>query len=175
MFEKYSDRARRVIFLSRKIAGQRGAAEIGVEDLMESLVVEDQGDFVKAFSREMAGGAAVQRIGKHQPFFGAEAAAAIHGGLEPLLASNGKPLPTSVDMPVSTDLKRVLERAKELSEEMRHQPDTPTHLHAGHVEPLHLLAAVLADETSEVAKIVKQAGVERAAVIAAIRSGEYSK
>ena len=51
MFEQYSERARRVVFLSRKVAGRRGAAEIGVEDLMESLVVEDQGDLRRCFPK----------------------------------------------------------------------------------------------------------------------------
>jgi hypothetical protein len=69
MFEQYSDRARRVVFLSRKVAGRRGAAEIGVEDVMESLVVEDQGDFAKVLSHEWAASAALQWMGKHQPFF----------------------------------------------------------------------------------------------------------
>lgn len=52
MFEEYSDRSRRIVFLSRKIAGQRGGTAIEVEDLAEALVIEDQGNFAKAFLQD---------------------------------------------------------------------------------------------------------------------------
>jgi hypothetical protein len=64
--------------------------------------------------------------------------------------------------------------AKDLSKELRGDPATPSRIQVGHVEPLHLLAAALSDEPSEVAKVLKQAGVSEEAVIAAIKSGEYS-
>lgn len=165
MFEKYSDRARRVIFFSLMVAKQRGAAEIGVEDLLEALVIEDQRD-----SRRLPKETIYDRVANmpdHPPFFSAEAAATIHRGLEPLLPASDAPSPESVEMPLSAAVKDVLLAAYGLSQELRHE-------RAGNVEPLHLLAAVLADETCEVGKIVKEAGVEREAVIAAIRSGEYS-
>jgi ATP-dependent Clp protease ATP-binding subunit ClpA len=167
MFEQYSDRARRVVFLSRKIAGRRGAAEIGVEDLIESLVVEDQGDFAKVFSEHMGADVAVQWTGKHQPFFTVETATAIHRGLEPMLASKGEALADSVDMPLSSATKAVLEGAQKLSEDLHQNSGI-----SAHIGPLHLVAATLADESSEVAIVLKQAGVSREAAIAAIRTGE---
>jgi hypothetical protein len=167
MFEQYSDRARWVVFLSRKIAGRRGAAEIGVEDLIESLVVEDQGDFAKVFSEGMASGVQVQRMSEHQPFFTVETAAAIRGGLKPMLASEGEALADSVDMPLTSAAKAVLEGAQKLSEDLHQNSGI-----AAHIGPLHLVAATLADESSEIAKILKHAGVGREAVIAAIRSGQ---
>jgi ATP-dependent Clp protease ATP-binding subunit ClpA len=170
MFESYSDRARRVVFLSRKIAGRRGAAEIGVEDLIEALIVEDQGDFLKVFSEEMAAGVAVQWMAKHLPFFTAETAAAIHRELEPMLAPKGERLATSVDMPVAQGLQQVLKGAKELSDELRQDSRL-----SAQIGPLHLLAATLSNESSEVAKILKQTGVGREAVISAIRSGESAE
>jgi Clp amino terminal domain, pathogenicity island component len=42
------------------------------------------------------------------------------------------------------------------------------------VEPLHLVAAVLSENTSATAGILNQAGVASEAVIAGIKSGEYS-
>ena len=174
MFERYSEAARRVVFLSRKIAGERAATEIGVEDLIEALVLVDQGKFAGAFSQDRGPGVAIPMMPNHRPFLTAHAADVIHRGLQALMAPNGTPLPTSVDMPVSAALKRVLERTKELSEELRDEPDAPWRLRAGDIQTLHLLAAILAEETSDVAKIVKNAGVEREAVIAAIRNGEYS-
>jgi hypothetical protein len=171
MFEQYSDRARQVVFLSRKVAGRRGAAEIGVEDLIESLVVEDQGEIAKVFSEGMAAGVAVQWVAKHPPFLTVETAAAIHRGLEPMLASKGEALADSVDMPLTAAAKAVLEGAQRLSENLHQNSGT-----SAHIGPLHLLTAMLSDESSsEIATILKQAGVHREEAIAAIRSGGSSK
>ncbi len=110
----------------------------------------------------------MQVMPPHRPFFTVETAAAIRRGLEPLLSAKGKPLATSVDMPVAEGLQEVLKTAKQLSEELRHEPATPAH-----IGPLHLLAATLSIESSDVATVLKQAGVSREAVIEAIRTGEY--
>jgi hypothetical protein len=148
MFEEYSDRSRRIVFLSRKIAGQRGGTAIEVEDLIEALVIEDQGNFTKAFLQDSQPGARfVGMVPKHQPFFSAKAAEAIHRGLETLLLPDGKPLADSVDMQVSEKMKGVLQRAQDLSEKLRQDLAAPARL-----EPLHLLAAVLSDDSSDVAK-----------------------
>jgi hypothetical protein len=45
MFDHFSDRSRRIVFFSRVLAGQRGAAAIEVQDLMEALVIEDQAEY----------------------------------------------------------------------------------------------------------------------------------
>lgn len=172
MFEAFSERSRRIVFLSRKTAGRRGASAIGVEDLIDALVVEDQGDFLKAASENAPLGAAVPVMPKYQPFFTAETTAEIRRGLEPLMLPEGERLPDSVDMPISDAMKHLLESAKELSEEMRHEPLSPSHIHTGHVEPLHLMAAALGDSTSAAADIAKRAGVTREAVIAAIKRGD---
>jgi hypothetical protein len=52
MFETFSERSRRIVFLSRKLAGRRGATPIEVEDLVDALVIEDQGDFLAAVSEK---------------------------------------------------------------------------------------------------------------------------
>jgi hypothetical protein len=173
MFEDFSERARRIVFFSRKVAGERGAAAIGVEDLMQALVLEDQADYARVFPKSAVPGAARMALPAHRPFFTVEIAAEIQRGLEPLLP-NAAPVPDSVDMPVSDALKELFATAIKLSEELRGEPATPSRIQAGHVEPLHLLAAVLSDETSATAEILKQAGIAKEAVIAAIKSGEYS-
>ena len=76
-------------------------------------------------------------------------------------------------MPLSDAAQRVLLAAKELSEELR-GPAMPSEIQVQHVEPLHLLAAVLSENMSATAGILNQAGVASEAVIAAIKSGEYS-
>jgi hypothetical protein len=60
-------------------------------------------------------------------------------------------------MAISEAMKHLLEAAKQLSEEIRHEPTTPPRMHMGYVKPLHLLAAALSDEISEVAEVLKQA------------------
>jgi hypothetical protein len=174
MFEDFSERARRIVFFSRKVAGERGAAAIGVEDLMQALVLEDQADYAKVFPESAVPDGARMVLPAHRPFFTAEVAAEIQRRLEPLMLSKAKPLPTSVDMPLSDVAQGVLMATKELSEKLRGEPAMPSRIQVGHVEPLHLLAAALQGEESDVARILKQAGVTEDVVIDAIRNGEYS-
>lgn len=173
MFEPFSERARRVVFFSRKLAGRRGASSIEVEHLIEALILEDQGDYAKLLPEMRVPGTAVQVTRPHRPFFTAEAAAEIRRGLEPLMPANAKPLPESVDMPVSEAGQRVIMAAKEMSEEMRGET-SPSHIRVGHVQPLHMLAAALSDETSATAEVLKQVGLAKETVITAIKTGEYS-
>ena len=170
MFESFSDRARIIIFQTRRRAGERGASAIGVEDLIDALMVEDQDS--RAFSPGSARGTSVRPMPKHEAYFTAESAAMIRRGLEPLLPSQGKRLAISVDMSLSEKLQELLQAAIELRMELRDAmpPLAPTM----YVEPLHLLAAALSDTTSAVSEVLRQAGVEREAVIAAIRGGAYS-
>jgi ATP-dependent Clp protease ATP-binding subunit ClpA len=174
MFEPFSERARRVVFFSRKLAGRRGASSIEVEHLIEALILEDQGDYAKLLPEMRVLGTAVQVTRPHRPFFTAEAAAEIRRGLEPLMPANAKPLPESVDMPLSDAGQRVILGAKEMSEEMRGEETSPSHIRVGHVQPLHMLAAALSDETSATAEVLKQVGLAKETVITAIKTGEYS-
>jgi ATP-dependent Clp protease ATP-binding subunit ClpA len=174
MFESFSERARRVVFFSRRLAGRRGAAAIEAEHLIEALILEDQGDYAKLLPERSAPGTAVQGTRPHRPFFTAETAAKILHGLEALMPADAQGLPESVDMPVSETGQRVMLGAKELSEELHHEPATPSRIRTGHVEPLHMVAVVLSDDTSAVAEVLKQAGVTKEAVMTAIETGEYS-
>jgi Clp amino terminal domain, pathogenicity island component len=169
MFEDFSERARRIVFFSRKVAGERGAFAIGVEDLMQALVLDDQADCAKVFPKSAVPGAARMALPAHRAFFTAE----VERGLEPLLP-NAAPVLGSVEMPVSDALKELFATAIKLSEELRGEPATPSRIQVGHVEPLHLLTAALSDETSATAEVLQQAGIAKEAVIAAIKTGEYS-
>lgn len=71
-------------------------------------------------------------------------------------------------------MKELFATAIKLGEELRGEPARPSRIQVEHVEPLHLLAAALSDETSATAEVLKQAGIANEAVIAAIKSGEYS-
>jgi Clp amino terminal domain, pathogenicity island component len=173
MFEDFSERARRIVFFSRKVAGERGAAAIGVEDLMQALVLEDQAEYAKVFPKSAVPGAARMALPAHRPFFTAEIAAEIQRGLEPLLP-NAAPVPDSADMPLSEALKELFATAIKLSEELSGEPAMPSRIQVGHVEPLHLLAAALSDDASVTAEVLQRAGLAKEAVMAAIKTGEYS-
>jgi hypothetical protein len=173
MFEDFSERARRIVFFSRKVAGERGAAAIGVEDLMQALVLDDQADYAKVFPESAVPGAARMALPAHRPFFTTEVVAEIQQRLDPLLPK-ANPLPDSVDMPLSEALKELFATAIKLGEELRGEPATPLRIQVGRVEPLHLLAAALSDDASVTAEVLQQAGIAKEAVIAAIKTGEYS-
>jgi Clp amino terminal domain, pathogenicity island component len=159
--------------LSRKLAGRKGAAEISAADLLEALVIEDQGGLLKALFWDRTHDTPVQAMPTYRPFFAAETAAEIQRGLEPLLP-RGEPLSDSVDLPVSDPAQRLLMAAKALGEELRGERATPSQIQVGSVEPLHLLAAALTGETSATAEVLKHASITKEAVIAAIKTGEYS-
>jgi ATP-dependent Clp protease ATP-binding subunit ClpA len=63
-------------------------------------------------------------------------------------------------MAMSSSLERILNAATTLAGELQHSQ----------VQPLHLVAAILAEESSEPADILKEAGISREAVIQALRS-----
>jgi Clp amino terminal domain, pathogenicity island component len=121
---------------------------------------------------------------QYRAFLSAETVAEIQQRLEPLLPK-ANPSPDSVDMPVAEALKDLFAAAIKLGEELPGEPARPSRIQAGHparpsriqvghVEPLHLLAAALSDETSATAEVLKQAAISKEAVIAAIKTGEYS-
>jgi ATP-dependent Clp protease ATP-binding subunit ClpA len=174
MFEPFSDRARRIVFYSRRLAGRQGASAIEAEHLIEALLLEDQAEYAQMFPENAVPGTSTMAFPAHRPFFTPEVAAEIQRGLEPLVIAKGEPLPESVDMPLSDAAKHVLMGGKELIEQLDGAPATPSRIRTQHVQPLHLLAAALSDEGSASAEVLKRAGVAKKTVIAAIKSGEYS-
>lgn len=158
MFEQFSDRARRAIFLARESASTRGAAAV-IEPchLVDALVREDQGEFAKRMPNvvRIAG---QEELGPGHPFFSAEAASAVLDKLESILPPKNEPIPTSADMPASPTLQRIFTAAVELASELQNDQ----------VGPLHLLAGVLSQESEASSEILKQVGISRKAVIAAI-------
>ena len=165
MFERYSERARHIIFLTRLRAGQSGAAVIGTEHLVEALVLEDQGKLADALG--VAPGSfrtfATSVSRPSVPFLAPETASAILEKLQEILP-HGKAIPDNVDMPTSTALSRAFDAALTLKTELHHKE----------VEPLHLLAAVLGEEPSQVSDTLRGFGISKEGVITAIKGGEYS-
>lgn len=164
MFDTFSERARRVVFLARATAGRRGGTAIEVDDLAKALVLEDQNSFDKIFdTRDVPEGAVlIERIGRSRSFLSANVAAELLARIEPLL-DRSEPIGDTVEMQVAPDLKRVFDNAAGMRLDS----------HYPRVEPLHLLLAVIEDESSKSADAFTSAGVTIKSVRAAIDSGDY--
>jgi ATP-dependent Clp protease ATP-binding subunit ClpC len=168
MFERYSDRARRLIFMALWSARRRGGSYIEPEDLLQALIREDRGEFA-ALSAEVFPGSTVpidSSVAGHRPFFADDIAEnllrelhadAVSPNLE-AQSGNREPAP-QVDMPISHSLKRVLALVARA-----HQSDTKT------IEPLHLLAAIVEDRDSRLAQLLRDYGITRQTVAKALDS-----
>src|SRR5215831_4194785 len=100
MFEKYSEKARRVIFFARYEASQFGSSHIETEHLLLGLLREDK----QLTHRFLPSHAAMESIRKQ---------------IESRTAVREK-VSTSVDMPLSEESKRVLGYAAEEAEGLAH-------------------------------------------------------
>ena len=130
MFEKYTEKARRVIFFARYEASQFGQPYIETEHLLLGLLRED-----KAFTTRFlhANHATVEAIRRQ-----VEAHTTIRESIS-----------TSVDLPLSNESKRVLSYAGEEAQELGHK----------HVGTEHLLLGLLREEKCFAAEILHDRGL----------------
>jgi ATP-dependent Clp protease ATP-binding subunit ClpA len=157
MFDQFSERSLRVVFLARKDAGRRGAAALEPVHLLDAVVREDQGEMAARFSGAVTGSEPLQ---PQRPFFSAEVSSLILSMLEHALPPRGEPVADSADMECSPSLGEIFASASALAKKLHHDK----------VEPLHLVAAMLSTETGAVSEILKRVGISREAVIASIQS-----
>lgn len=129
MFERYTEKARRVIFFARYEASQFGSPYIETEHLLLGLLRED-----KALThRFLRGHDQVEDIRKQ---------------IEDHTTMREK-VSTSVDLPLSNEGKRVLAYAAEEAARLSHQ----------HIGTEHLLLGLLREENSFGAQLLKERGV----------------
>ncbi|MDE3178277.1 MAG: hypothetical protein KGM47_01350 [Acidobacteriota bacterium] len=160
IFEKYTERARKVIFIARLRAGQRGAKAIEIGDLLAAIVIEDQGGF-KGVATGLYGDIARVFDSPQNAFFSKESANAILSKLEEGLPRS-LPVPQQLDMPLDDGSKRLLTEAARLADGLKHSK----------IGPLHLLAAALAEGSGDAARIFADAGITREMVMAALGEGK---
>lgn len=159
MFETFSERGRHVIFATRVKAGERGGDALDIADLLVGLILEDQGMLATAVFPKLGGTTgALYRPSTHTPFFSSTQAQELLASLEKLLPQS-QPVPTTAEIPISPSLKRAIDSAKALQTSLQHSA----------VEPLHLLAAALAEESSPGAQLLRDAGVTEEKVLLALR------
>jgi len=109
MFERYTEKARRVIFFARYEASQFGSPYIETEHLLLGIIREDKG-LAMRFLR--SGAASIRTQVESQTIF-------------------RKSISTSVDLPLSNESKRVLAYAAEEAERLSHKHIGTEHLFLG--------------------------------------------
>jgi ATP-dependent Clp protease ATP-binding subunit ClpC len=134
MFERYTEKARRVIFFARYEASQFGSPYIETEHLLLGLLREDKA----LTNRFLRSHATVESIRKQ-----IESRTTIR-----------EVISTSVDLPLSDDCKRVLAYATEEAERLSHR----------YVGTEHLLLGLLREERTFSAEILKERGLQLDAV-----------
>ena len=130
MFERYTEKARRVIFFSRYEASQYGSSYIGTEHLLLGLLREDR-PLVNRFLRK-------DRVWPE-----------IRGEIERRITP-GKRISTNVEIPLSDECKTALDFAVETSERFGHR----------FVGTEHLLVGILRVAKSLAAQILIARGIE---------------
>ncbi|HET8638599.1 MAG TPA: Clp protease N-terminal domain-containing protein, partial [Acidobacteriaceae bacterium] len=134
MFERYTEKARRVIFFARYEASQFGSPYIETEHLLLGLLREDKA----LTNRFLRSHASVESIRKQ-----------IEGH-----TTIREKVSTSVDLPLSNECKRVLAYAAEEAERLSHK----------HIGTEHLLLGLLREEKCFAAEILHERGLKLAAI-----------
>ncbi len=129
MFERYTEKARRVIFFARYEASQFGSPYIETEHLLLGMLREDKA----LTNRFLRSHASVESIRKQ-----IEAHTTVR-----------ESVPTSVDLPLSDECKRVLAFAAEEAEQLGHK----------HIGTEHLLLGLLREEECFATEILRDRGL----------------
>lgn len=134
MFERYTEKARRVIFFARYEASQFGSPYIETEHLLLGLLREDKA----LTNRFLRSHTSVESIRKQ---------------IEQHTTIREK-VSTSVDLPLSNECKRVLAYAAEEAERLSHK----------HIGTEHLLLGLLREEKCFAAEILTERGLRLPAI-----------
>ena len=126
MFERYTEKARRVIFFARYEASQFGSHSIEPEHLLLGLLREDKELFTKFLPDPSSTIAAMRKK------------------IESDLAVMSEKVSASVDLPLSQSAKRVLNLAAAQSEKMQHR----------HIGTEHLLFALIEEGQSLASRVL---------------------
>src|SRR5437588_7688243 len=135
MFERYTEKARRVIFFARYEASQFGAPAIEPEHLLLGLMREDKTLAGRFFPRAQITIESIRRESEGRTIL-------------------RERIPTSVELPLAPETKRVLHFSNDESDRLQHR----------HIGTEHLLLGLLREERSMAAQILFERGLRLAAV-----------
>src|SRR5512144_1188448 len=145
MFERYTEKARRVIFFARYEASQFGSPYIETEHLLLGLLREDKA----LANRFLRSHAAVESIRKQ-----------IEGH-----TTTREKVSTSVDLPLSGECKRVLAYGAEEAERLNHK----------HIGTEHLLLGLLREEKCFAAEILHERGLRLSTIREELQRSQSEK
>jgi len=131
MFERYTEKARRVIFFARYEASQFGASQIEAEHILLGLIREDKNLATRYFHRNHSNIESIRKV------------------VEERVVMRERTTSSNVDLPLSSEAKRVLGYAAEESER----------LGTRHIGTEHLLLGLLREEDSNAADILYDRGL----------------
>ena len=134
MFERFTERARRVIFFARYEASQFGSTTIESEHLLLGLVHEDRNIINRFHDQSLSSESIRAQITARVP---------IH-----------EKVSTSIDLPLSNEGRRILAYAAEEAERLRH----------GQIGTEHLLLGMLREEQSLASQILRGHGFDVSAI-----------
>jgi ATP-dependent Clp protease ATP-binding subunit ClpA len=129
MFERYTEKARRVIFFARYEASQTGGSTIETEHLLLGLLRKDP-NLVRRFLRPDDSNDAVRL------------------DIQKLAPEDRSRTSTSVELPLSIECKRILAYAAEEAERLRHR----------HIGTEHLLVGIFRETDCLAARILRDHG-----------------
>jgi hypothetical protein len=145
MFERYTEKSRRVVFFARWEASNYGSRYIETEHLLLGLLREDR-SLTKWFPGER----------KVEPEIRAEIENRV---------IRGERFSESIEVPLSVECKKVLNLAAETCERLGHRQ----------VEPEHLLIGILRVETSMAAQILIAQGLKLDSIEGKVAQGPDAK
>ncbi|MBM3790880.1 MAG: ATP-dependent Clp protease ATP-binding subunit, partial [Acidobacteria bacterium] len=146
MFERYTEKARRVIFFARYEASQFGSPYIETEHLLLGLIREDKNLTNRFFPKANT---SIESIRKE-----------IEGR-----AISREKVSTSVDLPFSDETKRALNSASEEAERLSHK----------HIGTEHMLLGLLREEKSVAAEILRERGLRLSTVREELNRGSFDR
>ena len=135
MFERYTERARRVLFFARYEATQLGSTSIETEHLLLGLIREGKGLTSRIFARSHLSLESIRKEIEGRTVF-------------------REKVSTSVEIPFSAETKRVLQFAAEEADRLLHT----------YIGTEHLLLGILREERSVAAGILYDKGMRLASV-----------
>jgi ATP-dependent Clp protease ATP-binding subunit ClpC len=135
MFERYTERARRVLFFARYEATQLGSTSIETEHLLLGLIREGKGLTSRIFARSHLSLESIRKEIEGRTVF-------------------REKVSTSVEIPFSAETKRVLQYAAEEADRLLHT----------YIGTEHLLLGILREERSVAASILYEKGMRLASV-----------
>ncbi len=146
MFEKYTEKARRVIFFARYEASQFGSPSIETEHLLLGLIREDKNLTSRFLPKSNA---TIQDIRRE---------------IEGRILVRDK-VSTSIDLPFSDESKRALNSAAEESERLSHK----------YIGTEHILLGLLREEKSVAAEILRVHGIRAGMIREELGRGNSDK